>query len=109
MKCEHKSLFLVISEYGGEGRHDSIVIPEGRDKKGWLGWMSELCIVAASLGISDGDNCVGGTGGSSQPLVDDVQVVSLPGRPLRGFALTKRKAHFPAYRKPEQRVALTSY
>lgn len=100
---------MVISEYAGEGWHDSIVSLEGGEKKAWLGWMSELRIVATSLSISDGDNHVGCTGGSSKPLVSDVQGVSLPRRPLCGFALTKREGHFPVYRKPEQRAVHASY
>jgi hypothetical protein len=34
--------FLVISEYGRGGRCSSIVIPEGRERKGWYGWVIEL-------------------------------------------------------------------
>jgi hypothetical protein len=67
--------------------------------------MFKLSTIAASLGISDNDRRVGGTGVFSQPPVSDGQGVTLPRRTLHGFPLTKREAHFPASRKPEQRAA----
>lgn len=94
--------YLVIGEYGGGGRRSSIIIPEGREGKGWYEWVIELQKVATFFNVSDSGGRRGGTGGSSQPSFGKGYGDAHSGRTFCWYASTKIEVGIPATRKPEQ-------